>query len=104
ARRGRPLAARDAVHFPVDVLGGPPVVGDVLRRLGHRHRQLVEVRHRRHARTLPRSAGLQWTTPGGVPEWPEGTGCKPVGSAYGGSNPPAPIPSIYRENVRRTTL
>jgi hypothetical protein len=27
---------------------------------------------------------------GGVPEWPKGTGCKPVGSAYGGSNPPAP--------------
>ena len=30
--------------------------------------------------------------PGGVPERPKGTGCKPVGSAYGGSNPPAPIP------------
>src|SRR5450631_1908576 len=30
-------------------------------------------------------------TPGGVPERPKGTGCKPVGSAYGGSNPPAPI-------------
>jgi hypothetical protein len=28
---------------------------------------------------------------GGVPEWPKGTGCKPVGLAYGGSNPPAPI-------------
>ncbi len=27
---------------------------------------------------------------GGVPERPKGTGCKPVGSAYGGSNPPAP--------------
>ena len=27
---------------------------------------------------------------GGVPERPKGTGCKPVGSAYGGSNP-API-------------
>ena len=25
-----------------------------------------------------------------MPEWPKGTGCKPVGSAYGGSNPPAP--------------
>jgi hypothetical protein len=31
--------------------------------------------------------------PGGVPEWPKGTGCKPVGSAYGGSNPPAPTPA-----------
>jgi hypothetical protein len=29
---------------------------------------------------------------GGVPERPKGTGCKPVGSAYGGSNPPAPTP------------
>ncbi len=25
-----------------------------------------------------------------MPEWPNGTGCKPVGLAYGGSNPPAP--------------
>ena len=25
-----------------------------------------------------------------MPERPKGTGCKPVGSAYGGSNPPAP--------------
>src|SRR5207302_329275 len=32
--------------------------------------------------------------PGGVPERPKGTGCKPVGSAYGGSNPPAPIHSF----------
>ncbi len=31
--------------------------------------------------------------PGGVPERPKGTGCKPVGSAYGGSNPPAPTHS-----------
>src|SRR5664280_1513626 len=28
---------------------------------------------------------------GGVPERPKGAGCKPVGSAYGGSNPPSPI-------------
>jgi hypothetical protein len=28
-----------------------------------------------------------------VPERPKGTGCKPVGSAYGGSNPPAPTPA-----------
>ena len=33
---------------------------------------------------------LQCASPGGVPERPKGTGCKPVGSAYGGSNPPAP--------------
>src|SRR5262249_48664089 len=92
----RPRAAVEAVHLPVDVVRGPPV-GQLLRGLGHKHRQLVEVGHRRHAGTLPRSPGLQWPTPGGVPEWPKGTGCKPVGSAYGGSNPPAPIGSIYRE-------
>ena len=34
--------------------------------------------------------------PGGVPERPKGTGCKPVGSAYGGSNPPAPIQAQLR--------
>src|SRR5947207_1444863 len=34
--------------------------------------------------------------PGGVPERPKGTGCKPVGSAYGGSNPPAPTTSFWR--------
>src|SRR5215217_5363815 len=33
---------------------------------------------------------------GGVPERPKGTGCKPVGSAYGGSNPPAPTHSLAR--------
>ena len=27
---------------------------------------------------------------GGVPEWLKGTGCKPVGYAYDGSNPSAP--------------
>jgi hypothetical protein len=40
--------------------------------------------------------------PGGVPERPKGTGCKPVGSAYGGSNPPAPTspPSSDGNTVR----
>src|SRR6266545_7606909 len=28
---------------------------------------------------------------GGVPEWPKGTGCKPVGSAFRGSNPLSPM-------------
>jgi hypothetical protein len=37
----------------------------------------------RHSATMPAA--------GGVPEWPKGTGCKPVGSAFGGSNPPSPI-------------
>ena len=29
----------------------------------------------------------------GVPEWPKGAGCKPAGSAFGGSNPPPCIAS-----------
>jgi hypothetical protein len=40
--------------------------------------------------------------PGGVPEWPKGTGCKPVGSAYGGSNPPAPIRTDACRSVCRS--
>ena len=32
---------------------------------------------------------LQSSSPGGVPERPKGAGCKPAGSAYGGSNPPS---------------
>jgi hypothetical protein len=41
-----------------------------------------------------------------VPERPKGTGCKPVGSAYGGSNPPAPTDStVDREaGLARFTL
>src|SRR5262245_55147340 len=35
------------------------------------------------------------TRPGGVPEWPKGTGCKPVGSAFRGSNPLSPISSWF---------
>src|SRR5262245_19778254 len=51
---------------------------------------------RRGPRRRPRrrrrpSAKATMRHPGGVPERPKGTGCKPVGSAYGGSNPPAPI-------------
>jgi hypothetical protein len=38
-----------------------------------------------------RVRGYNPASPGGVPERPKGTGCKPVGSAFGGSNPPAPI-------------
>src|SRR3954452_18121017 len=34
--------------------------------------------------------------PGGVPERPKGTGCKPVGSAYRGSNPLSPITRLPR--------
>src|SRR5262245_38017470 len=34
---------------------------------------------------------LQWPSRGGVPERPKGAVCKTAGSAYGGSNPPAPM-------------
>ena len=30
------------------------------------------------------------------PEWPKGTDCKSVGSAFGGSNPPLPILINFR--------
>jgi hypothetical protein len=31
--------------------------------------------------------GLEFSRSGGMPEWLKGTGCKPVGYAYVGSNP-----------------
>ena|GEM_PF-5186351 len=34
------------------------------------------------------SSGKFFFMSGGVPEWPKGTDCKSVGSAFGGSNPP----------------
>ena len=61
--------------------GGEPVGGDRAGRPCADDRD-VERAHEVKA-TIP--------APGGVPERPKGTGCKPVGSAYGGSNPPAPI-------------
>src|SRR5690606_14067474 len=39
--------------------------------------------------------------PGGVPEWLKGTGCKPVGYAYVGSNPASPIPAWPQELAGR---
>ncbi len=38
---------------------------------------------------------------GSVPERPKGTGCKPVGSAYGGSNPPRPTTLASRTRAAR---
>ena len=40
-------------------------------------------------------AGLQWPALAGVPEWPKGAGCKPAGSAFGGSNPPPCTPMRF---------
>ena len=46
-----------------------------------------------HVEALHRLEATMRRAQGGVPERPKGTGCKPVGSAYGGSNPPAPSSS-----------
>ena len=47
-----------------------------------------------NVKALHGSEATMRPAPGGVPERPKGTGCKPVGSAYGGSNPPAPIRTV----------
>ena len=39
---------------------------------------------------------------GSVPEWPKGAGCKPVGIAYGGSNPPRPTTQTLPLTIART--
>ena len=57
---------------------------------------ILPARHRRRARrNAPsrdrrtcRRAAATIARPAGVPEWPKGAGCKPAGSAFGGSNPP----------------
>ncbi len=41
---------------------------------------------------------------GGVPEWPKGTDCKSVGSAFGGSNPPPSTIFQYAESSWHTVL
>ena len=38
---------------------------------------------------------------GGVPEWLKGTGCKPVGYAYPGSNPGAPTTRRNTDGIVR---
>ena len=48
------------------------------------HRRIVD---RRSAATIARRAG--------IPEWPKGAGCKPAGSAFGGSNPPPCTPACW---------
>ena len=57
--------------------------------------------HFHKARSLRRASpdvrGSEYRMPcGGVPEWLKGTGCKPVGYAYVGSNPtPSTIFSLF---------
>src|SRR6266576_982107 len=41
-------------ELAVHVVRRPPVVGQLLRRLGHRQGELVEISHRRHRASLPR--------------------------------------------------
>jgi hypothetical protein len=45
-----PAAPVEAEHLPVDEVGGPPVLRELLRRRRHREGELVEVGHRRHRR------------------------------------------------------
>ena len=40
---------------------------------------------------------------GSVPEWPKGADCKSVGTAFGGSNPPAPTISSVHNGFRVNT-
>jgi hypothetical protein len=56
------------------VLGGPKYAG-------------FEVEPGRPFPAAPADQTLSSDTPGGVPERSKGTGCKPVGSAFAGSNP-----------------
>ena len=47
-----PAAALAAEELAVHLVGGPAVVGELLRRLRQRQRELVEVGHRRHAASV----------------------------------------------------
>src|SRR6187200_839261 len=81
------------VHYePARAGGDEPLSGLFEGRLGD---------HGSHPRALMLAATL--ADLGGVPERPKGTGCKPVGSAYGGSNPPAPTPAVA-PRTRRSTV
>ena len=72
-------------------------------------RSRIDGRRRPHGQSSARRQGSFKAAatigrPGGVPEWPKGTGCKPVGSAYGGSNPPAPIRTLRSPAALRAAM
>ena len=48
------------------------------------------------------SPALNWPPPGGIPERSKGTGCKPVGSAFAGSNPAPTISTAFRAATTRS--
>src|SRR3954468_9488232 len=79
-----------APHLEVEPVGGYEGAVPVVELVGPDRR----VPHRRERIC---TAGTTMRSPGGVPERPKGTGCKPVGSAYGGSNPPAPTLTSERQ-------
>ena len=88
----RPAAAVEAEHLAVHLVDGPPVL-DLLRRLGHAERELVEILHRRH--------GCDTRRRGGVPERSNGAVLKtvePHGSVSSNLTPAA------RSSVRRRQL
>src|SRR5262249_37618304 len=96
---------RALVHGPHRQTAAARLVAGERRLVGEEHRGALlcePVRRRRPGRPSPdddrvvvlhRPKATRRRTAGGVPERPKGTGCKPVGSAYGGSNPPAPTPA-----------
>ncbi len=114
ARRDRPPPRRRASDRPGTqkrARGQAAAAGLVAREgraIGEQHRQPRAWRaggrwpsppgrlRRRERRSAARSEATMRRAQGGVPERPKGTGCKPVGSAYGGSNPPAPTSWILR--------
>ena len=78
----------------------PPSVRPATRRArppARRHVPRAPLRPRDGAR----DPSLNWPPPGGIPERSKGTGCKPVGSAFAGSNP---APTISSSSTSRTEL
>ena|GEM_PF-3924867 len=70
------------------------------------HPPIARCGHRHHSRPCPLSPGrvpsptaLKRHPSGRVPKWTNGADCKSAGSAFGGSNPPAPIRSDRRPDA-----
>jgi hypothetical protein len=78
--------------------------GRVSDRRDRRHVVVLDRHRPGNGRRLAETPRLQWRSPGGVPERPKGTGCKPVGSAFRGSNPRAPIIIITSPSHRCALL
>src|SRR5262249_17506849 len=64
----RAPASMEAEHLPVHLVGRARVV-DLLRRLGHGERELVQILHGRHAATLDAAAGCRSGRTGRSSSW-----------------------------------